>query len=285
MACDNQNLSLYRGKDDVLCPASWKTISVDQGMSRSIYAILYKMDPEDSEDVLPEMDSDIYVDLRFKLNDIDWTEIDGAKLYISEHHNMAPVHVVTGEYVAPDRFKFDLNKNQTCVAGIYILDLILYIDNKPVIARKAFLEIEPNALSSRGSSLSIVDIRMALRDNCPEANYLIDDYDFTDKEIFLAMRRTVDYWNESTPDLIRYSYSNFPYRFHWTSGTIGLLLKQAATHKLRNHLNYDAGGISVNEEARWKDYFTLGDKYWNEYIHWVANKKFEINVESCYFSF
>lgn len=285
MTCDNQNLSLYRGKDDVLCPASWKTISVDQGMERSIYAILYKMDPEDSEDVLPEMDSDIYVDLRFKLNDIDWTEIDGAKLYISEHHNMAPTHVVVGEYITPDRFKFNLTSNQTCVSGIYVLDLILYIGDKPVIARKAFLEIEPNALSGLGSSLSIADIRMALRDNCPEANYLIDDYDFTDKEIFSAMRRTVDYWNETTPDLIRYSYASFPYRFHWTNGTIGLLLKQAATHKLRNHLDYSAGGISVNENTRWKDYFTLGDKYWNEYIHWVANKKYEINVEWSYLSF
>ena len=282
MACDTQNLSLYRGKDDVLCPDSWPTVSVDQGMERDLYAILYRME-QDSDYDSPTAVENIYVDLRFKLNDIDWTLVDAAKLFISDHHDLQPKFIIDGEPEGPDRYKFHLDDCVTAASGIFVLDVILYIDEKPVIARKGFLEVEPTSLSqSAGSTLSIADVRLAIRDNCPQANYLIDDYDFTNKEIFSAMRRTVDYWNETTPDIRRYSYSSFPYRFHWLQGTIGLLLKQAGTHKLRNHLNYSAGGVSVNEEQRWKDYFSIGDKYWSEYIHWVANKKYEINIEGSY---
>jgi len=119
---------------------------------------------------------------------------------------------------------------------------------------------------------------MIIRDECPSANFLIDELEYSDVEIFAALRRCVDYWNEIPPPVARYSYSRFPYRYHWALGATGLLMRQVATHKLRNFLDYSAAGISVNEQGRWRDYQAVGDQYWAEYREWVQRKKYEINI-------
>jgi hypothetical protein len=52
--------------------------------------------------------------------------------------------------------------------------------------------------------LSDLDIRIWMRDNDPDANLLIDDYEFSPEEIRTATTLAVDYWNEQPPQLRGY---------------------------------------------------------------------------------
>lgn len=58
--------------------------------------------------------------------------------------------------------------------------------------------------------LTDADIRVWLRDNDPEANLLIDDFEFSPEEMRTAMTLTVDYWNDQPPYLRNYDYDKFP---------------------------------------------------------------------------
>ena len=82
--------------------------------------------------------------------------------------------------------------------------------------------------------LTNLDVRIWLRDNDPDANFLLDDFEFSPEEIRTAMTLAVDKWNETPPYLRNYDYDKFPYRFHLLQGTAGNLLFMAA-HRFRRN--------------------------------------------------
>lgn len=121
--------------------------------------------------------------------------------------------------------------------------------------------------------LTDLDVRIWLRDNDPDANVLIDDFEFTPEEIRTAMTLTVDYWNETPPFLGSYDYDKFPYRFALLRGTSANLLFMAAHRYRRNHLSYNAGGVSVDDQNKYQQYDSAGSRLWEEYKQWVTTKK------------
>jgi len=127
--------------------------------------------------------------------------------------------------------------------------------------------------------LTDVDVRIWLRDNDPEANLLTDDYEFTSEEIRSAMTHAVDYWNETPPNVGTYDYDKFPYRFHLLQGTAGNLLFMAAHRYRRNHLNYSAGGVSVDDQNKYQQYDAAATRIWEAYKQWVLTAKRSVNVD------
>lgn len=123
------------------------------------------------------------------------------------------------------------------------------------------------------SYLTEADVRIWLRDADPEANVLIDDVEFTSEEIRTALTLAVDYWNETPPLIGRYDYDKFPNRFHLLQGTAANLLFMAAHRYRRNHLNYTAGGVSVDDQNKYQQYDVAGARLWDEYKRWVADTK------------
>ncbi len=128
-------------------------------------------------------------------------------------------------------------------------------------------------------ALSIAEIRMSMRDVDPQSTFLIDELDFKTNEIALMIRRCVDYWNETPPPVGIFKATNFPYRFHLSIGVIGQLHRRASIAKMRNNLDYAAGGITVADTIKWKQYAELGDKFWDQWTQWVKDKKYQINIE------
>lgn len=128
--------------------------------------------------------------------------------------------------------------------------------------------------------LTDLDVRIWLRDNDPEANVLIDDFEFSPEEIRTAMTLVVDYWNETPPFIRSYDYDKFPYRFALLRGTAGNLLFMAANRYRRNHLSYNAGGVAVNDQDKYQQYDSAGACLWEEYKQWVAAMKKSINVNN-----
>ena len=126
-----------------------------------------------------------------------------------------------------------------------------------------------------------MDIRRVLRD-FPEANNLLDDYEFDDEEIRTAMTLAVDEWNDMTPTIVNYTVDNFPYRSMHVRATIAYLLQIAARAFARNHLNYTAGGGSVNDQDKAPIYNSISEKLLGEALIQMRNKKNEINLDSCW---
>ena len=138
------------------------------------------------------------------------------------------------------------------------------------------------ALKPTGNSgyLTDVDVRIWLRDNDPEANLLLDDFEFSPEEIRTAMTLTADYWNETPPNVGSYDYDKFPYRFALLRGTAANLLFMAAHRFRRNQLNYNAGGLTVDDQNKYQQYDSAGARLWEEYKQWITNTKRSINVAS-----
>lgn len=127
--------------------------------------------------------------------------------------------------------------------------------------------------------LTDVDVRIWLRDNDPEANTLLDDFEFTPEEIRTAMTLVVDYWNEQPPWLGAYDYDKFPYRFALLRGTAANLLFMAANRFRRNALQYNAGGLSVSDQEKYSQYDQAAARLWEEYKQWVRMFKRSRNAE------
>lgn len=127
--------------------------------------------------------------------------------------------------------------------------------------------------------LTDLDIRIWLRDNEPAANTLLDDYEFTPEELRTAITLAVDYWNETPPPLVTYDYPEFPFRFHLLKGTCANLLFIAANHYRRNFMQYNVPGASIAPMNKAPEYDAAGQKLWEEYKLWVAQKKRAMNIE------
>lgn len=137
-----------------------------------------------------------------------------------------------------------------------------------------------NSVTPVGNSnfLTDMDIRIWLRDTDPAANVLLDDFEFTPEEIRMAQTVTVDYWNDTPPEIYRYNYDKFPYRSKLLTGAAANLLFIAAHRYRRNQAQYNAGGVQFDSEDKYQQYDQAGTRLWEEFKQWVRMKKRELNT-------
>lgn len=170
-------------------------------------------------------------------------------------------------------------------AGIWLGMAILWKDGQQRYQYPFYFDVLPNlsVYNSTGGPIAIYEVRLAIRDVCPEVNFLIDTVEFKDEEIAWAIRRPVDYWNEAKPPLgISYSPMNFPYRYNWLNGTIGELLMLMAFWLRRNDLDYSAAGLTVEDTKKWPFYLQQGEKLKAEYKEWVKQEKITLNADQAW---
>lgn len=126
-------------------------------------------------------------------------------------------------------------------------------------------------------SMTDMEVRIFLRDADPNANLLLDDFEFSPEEIRTAMNITVDRWNDTPPDICRYDYDAFPYRSIFLLGVASNLLTMAAHRYRRNSLAINAGGTSVNDQDKAREYDQAADRLRGEYLQAIRMKKRELN--------
>lgn len=136
-----------------------------------------------------------------------------------------------------------------------------------------------NRISPVGNDCSMTDmeVRIFLRDTDPEANLLLDDFEFTPEEIRTAMNITVDRWNDTPPEIYRMDYDEFPFRSILLLGVASNLLSMAAHRYRRNSLAIQAGGTSVNDQEKAGQYDQAAARLRDEYLHMIRTKKRELN--------
>jgi hypothetical protein len=173
-------------------------------------------------------------------------------------------------------------------AGIYeIYWAVCGSDNKPIHTDRGLLSVERGAFPVHDEVLrrdagppTLQEVRMRLMDSSSSENLLLDDIEFKDEQIMLAMAEPVRLWNESPPPLRpHFTTRTFPFRGAWISGVLAQLHLMAANRYRRNRLAHSAGGTTVDDLNKEKEYMTEGQRLWQEYRDWMFAKKVEINMK------
>lgn len=170
-------------------------------------------------------------------------------------------------------------------AGIFTAELQVLEEGERRRVYPFFMIVNPSLSGDAGQSnqmLSVAEIRMTMRDTDPEGNFLLDELDFKTNEIALMIRRCVDYWNEQPPPVAYYKPTNFPFRYHLSLAVVAELHRMVAIHKMRNDLDYQAGGLTVKDTINWQTYRQIGDTLWAGWVAWVKAKKYELNIAGGY---
>jgi len=200
-----------------------------------------------------------------------------------------PVTIVDA---AAGKVQLTLTPSDLPYSGLWLAGLVCYqlIGGPPGVETQVaqfpcYLNITRSLnskLLDKNTPLTIPEVRLALRDVCPNFNTLLEDVEFSDTEIAFAITRPVDEWNETPPDVRIYSYATFEFRTAWLKATIGYLLQTAAFHYSRNRLPYSAGGLTIDDKNKAGEYSALANSLLAEWRNFMMAKKREINMASCY---
>jgi len=203
-----------------------------------------------------------------------------------------PVWEVDGEGFDPAKGKVRATLEDSMVErpGIYEMSWAIVrndSDKRPVVVDRGLLSVEKslfpkdivNAYKNLGPP-TLQEIRMRIMDSSAAENqYLLDDVEFSDDQIMLAITEPVREWNETPPPIRpHYTTRTFPFRGAWIKGVMGQLHLIAAAHYRRNRYAHQAGGTGNDDKNREKEYLVEGQRLWGEYLAWLTNKKIEINL-------
>jgi hypothetical protein len=126
---------------------------------------------------------------------------------------------------------------------------------------------------------SLEEIRLAMRDNAPADNLLLDDVEFDAAEISQAVLRPIQYWNETPPPLNPpMTTKTFPFREMWLLGIQAYLFDMVASHYRRNQLAYNAGGMAIDDKNKEQQYRATSNQLQQQFREMLRAKKIEINI-------
>jgi hypothetical protein len=126
---------------------------------------------------------------------------------------------------------------------------------------------------------TLEEIRLAMRDNSPADNMLLDDVEFDAAEIAQAVVRPVLYWNETPPPIQPLmTTKTFPFREMWLVGIQAYLFDMVASHYRRNQLAYQAGGVAVDDKNKEQQYRAISNQLTQQFREMLRAKKIEINI-------
>lgn len=130
--------------------------------------------------------------------------------------------------------------------------------------------------------ISEIDIRIFLRDNDPDANLLIKDFEFSPEELRTAQTLAVDRWNEYTPQVVTYEVDTFPFRYHLLLQVAANLLTIAAFRFRRNSMDLSITGGVANDQNKADPYAAAADRLSAQFTEWMIRKKVEINMNQAW---
>jgi hypothetical protein len=274
-ACDQDNT-----KPSEASPNDWPVISTMQNMDQTITVQIRKADGTGITNTLDPVPN---TDPSGSVNYDSMEHGFSAKLWMKQHPKDIQIVDVDAVYKGNGVFKIFFSTANTRQPGLFIGDLIIFDTTGNIVyTTKCYVEVVFNTTdySDLNEPLTIAEMRLAIRDNCAENNYLLDDYEFTNLEIAHCIRRPVDMFNDTPPRIVTYTMSNFPFRYQWMEATIGFLLKLAAHRYRRNDLQYSAGGVNVADQAKGPAYDQAGDARIQEYKQWMRDLKISQNIDN-----
>jgi hypothetical protein len=174
-----------------------------------------------------------------------------------------------------------------CRAGIYQLSWRFQRDGETTLINDGLLSVERSLFGDltdqplHDGPPTLNEFRMQIMDSGAAENVLLDDVEFDDEQLIIALIKPIRYFNEVPPPLsIQYNTFTFPWYSHWVDAAAGYLCQFAAHNYRRNRFKTDAGGVTVDDKNKEREYLQQSVLLINEYKEWVTLKKCEINARS-----
>lgn len=264
----------------VRCTADTPVIRLSQGQQKTVTITL--RDEQGEAVNLTQYASDVKAGSSSSANGLDIS----VRLAASHCLNGSNVlFTVEGTITSAEdgEVSFTFTPTETATPGIFVASAGVFREDILRFNQMFYLEFMPtNFTINSGGPITVPEVRMELRDQCSDANYLIDELEYTDAEIIHCIRKAVDVFNETNPPVGSYAYDKFPYRANWLKGTVAFLLQMMAHSFRRNALQYNAGGLSVADQEKYREYAQVGAKLEEEYVYWCQRKRVEINMNMGY---
>lgn len=161
-------------------------------------------------------------------------------------------------------------------AGIFLSGRLLATDTFFVLVERSQWGVE----APSGGAWSLREIKLSLRDSCPEDGYLNESMEYDLAEVCQAILRPVAYWNESQPPVRRrFSTTTFPFRERWLEAIQSHLYKMAAASYRREAVQVSSAGVALNDKAKAQEYEQKAQELWAGFATFVRTKKVQLNAE------
>lgn len=132
-------------------------------------------------------------------------------------------------------------------------------------------------------TITAMDVRLAIMDVSPESNQLLNDLEFSDMQIYHAVQRCINEWEETPPTLgVHFTAKTFPFREHLIKGVVGYLMQEISYKYIRNRMNYSASGITLDTNDKGPQYSALAQAARGEWLNFIGHKKTELNMAECF---
>lgn len=198
-----------------------------------------------------------------------------------------PIWDIYGDAVDPARgvVRFELEPEVVEHAGIYDLNFAVMnesgrpvaIDRGILSVEKSMFAVDPDLTRRDLGPPTIQEVRMRLMDSSRNENLLLDDVEFKDEQILMAMWEPIRLWNETPPPIETFTTRTFPFRGAWIQGVLAQLHLMMANHFRRNVFRQATGG--TNDKDKEREYMAEGQRLWQEYTAWLSNKKVSLNLK------
>lgn len=174
---------------------------------------------------------------------------------------------------------FLLLPEHTAYAGIYNAEVGVFADQQLVFSHPVRMNVQPSLFSPRRrGGMTVAEVRLACLDLEVDEDSLLDELEFTDEEIYNAMRRVVDLWNQTPPVIRQYTTRTFPWREWWLRGTLAMIYDAAAVRYARDHLPYQAGGVQIDDKNKSQEYRAMAQQHLGEFMEWMRQTKVAWNM-------
>lgn len=167
--------------------------------------------------------------------------------------------------------------------GLYLASVNVAVAGEPAAHTRYWVEVAKSFKWRAREPLSIAEVRLEVRDQCGAQNELLDRLKFTDEQVAWAIRKPVDEFNSTGQPQTAFTAANFPgaWRAPWASAAAGYLLRVASIGDDRDGLQYQAGGVSVDDKNI-SFVAKMSQTLLEEWRKWMRVKKVEINVEGAW---
>lgn len=153
-------------------------------------------------------------------------------------------------------------------------------DGNTIDQFQCWLHIKKSIESIRGiAPITIPEVRAYLLDRCGD-NELLGELQCSDDEILNAMRLAVEEWNATPPLTVKFTTTNFPYRYPWLICTCAHVLRSLSIKQSRNNASFQAGTVMVNDSDKGPIFQRYAEQFRQEWIQWMYSKKRELNVKA-----
>lgn len=234
-----------------------RAVQLTQGGENTL---LYRLYHEDGSVVTLESDSNIKA------------RVAEAILSETSLAEITPAAVDTDNYVITLEFPASIQAD----SGIYLVSVGFFNDlDKLIFTSDFFVYNEPSMWgTTSGNALpKIKDIQLSMRDSDIVENELTGSRQFGVEEITLAAINTINLWNDTPPVTVGVTTKNFTYPTIWRLGIQYYLYDMILEWYRKNRLQYNAGGISVDDMNRLNEYTAAQQQRQRELILTIKQNK------------